>query len=62
VIDPDSNTVSKREIQVGDLTGDSIRVLGGLEQSETIAISGVHFLRPGMEVRMLGTEIGDQLK
>jgi len=62
VIDTDTNTVSKQEIQVGDLTGDGIRVLGGLEEGQTIAISGVHFLQPGMEVRLLGPEIGDQLK
>ena len=62
VIDSETNAVSQREIQVGDLTGDNIRVLGGLEKGETIAISGVHFLQPGMQVRLLGTEIGDQLK
>ncbi len=62
VIDPETNTVSQREVQVADLTGDSIRVVGGLNRGETIAISGVHFLKKGMEVRLLGPEIGDQLK
>ena len=62
VIDLAGNTVSKQEVKVGDLTGDGIRVLSGLKRGETIAISGVHFLQPGMEVRLLGTEIGDQLK
>ena len=62
VIDTVTKTVGKREIQVGDLTRDSIRVLDGLKQGETIAISGVHFLQEGMEVSTLGPEIGDQLK
>ena len=57
-----SDTAQSREVQVEDLTGENIRVIGGLQLGETIAISGVHFLREGMKVRKLGTEIGDQLK
>ena len=57
-----SDTTRRRQIQVGDLVGASIRVLDGLRLGEIIAISGAHFLREGMKVRKLGTEIGDQLK
>ena len=57
-----SDTTHRRPIRVGDLVGASIRVLDGLSLGEVIAISGAHFLREGMKVRKLGTEIGDQLK
>lgn len=43
--------VSKQPVVVGELAGDRIRLLDGLEPGDRIAASGVHNLREGMEVR-----------
>lgn len=51
VIDPSSETVSRREVTVGDLTGDSIVIRGGLKSGDTIATTGVHRLQEGSKVR-----------
>ena len=47
----DDMRVSKQPISVGELTGDYIRVLGGIEPGSSVAASGVHNLREGMLVR-----------
>jgi len=52
-IDPATMTVSRSIIQLGDLTGDHVRVLSGLQQGDRIATSGVHNLREGMQVSEL---------
>jgi len=69
--------VEKREVQVRELTGETIsisagdaaeftsgviRVTGGLNRNETIAISGVHFLRQDDMVRPIAGAFGDLLK
>lgn len=51
IVDPSSLTVSRRDVVVGELTGSSIRVESGLELGESIAVSGVHELREGMQIR-----------
>jgi len=44
----------KRQITVGDMTGEGlIRVMEGLDGSETIVISGVNMLREGEKVKIL---------
>jgi RND family efflux transporter MFP subunit len=53
LVDEDSLTVSRAVVQVGQMTGDSIRVEEGLEAGQMVAISGVTYLREGMEVRLL---------
>ncbi len=60
LVDQTAMTVSKREIRVGSLTGESIRVSEGLEPGEMIATAGVHFLQENMKVRVLGSEKGGQ--
>jgi RND family efflux transporter MFP subunit len=52
-IDPATMTVSRITIDLGDLTGDRVRVLSGLQQGDRIATSGVHNLREGMQVSEL---------
>ncbi len=47
----DDMRVSKQPVQVGELSGDTIRILGGLEPGTRIAASGVHNLRDGMLVK-----------
>jgi RND family efflux transporter MFP subunit len=52
VVDQSTNTVQRRDVMTGDLTGtDSIQVLDGLEPGEMIAISGVSRLRERMKIR-----------
>ena len=52
-VDPESMTVSRTTIQLGDMSGDQVRVLGGLNSGDRIATSGVHNLREGMQVSEL---------
>ena len=53
IIDNQSKTVSKREVKTGKMTDTGIMVTNGLDDGELIAIAGVHYLREGMEVRIL---------
>jgi len=53
-IDPDSMRVSRVLLELGPMSGDEVRVLSGLSGGDRIAISGVHHLREGMQVRPLG--------
>jgi RND family efflux transporter MFP subunit len=53
VIDTSSNTVHKREVQLGRLTDYGVTILRGLEAGEIIATAGVHFLEEGQEIRIL---------
>lgn len=53
VIDQQTSTVSKREVKTGKLTDTGIMITEGLDSDEWIAIAGVHYLRDGMEVRIL---------
>ena len=50
-VDPDSKTVSKRPVTLGELNGRDVFVRGGLEKGDVIAVSGVSQLREGMQVR-----------
>ena len=52
-VNPDTMTVSRAPVQLGELAGDRIRVLGGLQPGDRIATSGVHNLREGMQVSEL---------
>ena len=52
-IDPDTMTVSRAQVQLGDLAGGDVRVLSGLNAGDRIATSGVHNLREGMQVSEL---------
>lgn len=54
VYDPDQQTLHRRKVVTGDLSGtDRIRISDGLQPGETIAIAGVSRLREGMRVRPL---------
>ena len=54
VVDPQTQTVSLRNVDI--LRYDSATVLAsqGLETGETVVTAGVHVLRPGQKVRLLG--------
>ena len=60
LVDQTAMTISRREIRVGHLTGESIRVSEGLSEGEMIATAGVHFLQENMKVRVLNSEKGGQ--
>jgi multidrug efflux system membrane fusion protein len=52
VVDREAMTVSKREVQTGELTGkDHIFINSGLKLGETIVVAGVSQLREGLKVR-----------
>ena len=53
-IDPDSQRVLRVAVELGQMAGDQVRVLSGLNSGDTIATAGVHHLREGMQVRPLG--------
>ncbi len=50
-VDPQSMTVARAEITLGELGGSEVEVRSGLDPGDWIAISGVHQLREGMPVR-----------
>ncbi|MDJ0938470.1 MAG: efflux RND transporter periplasmic adaptor subunit [Woeseiaceae bacterium] len=52
-VDPESMIVSAATVTVGDMSGDQIRVMSGIVPGDRIAVSGVHNLREGMQVREL---------
>lgn len=52
-VDPATMTVSRAEVQLGQLSGADTEVAAGLEAGDRIAVTGVHSLREGMRVREL---------
>ncbi len=53
VIDEQTKTVSRREVETGKLTDRGIMITNGLISGEWIATAGVHYLREGQKVRIL---------
>lgn len=53
-VDPDSMTVSRAPIELGDTRGSEVEVASGLEPGSIIAISGLGQLEDGMQVRRFG--------
>lgn len=56
VVDPETNTVSLRIIEVASYAPATVQVGHGLELGEIVVTAGVQALRPGQEVRLLGTQ------
>jgi RND family efflux transporter MFP subunit len=54
VVDPQTQTVSSRNVDVLRYDPASIVVSQGLETGETVVTAGVQVLRPGQKVRLLG--------
>lgn len=50
VIDESANSVSRREVQIGQLLNTGYKVEGGLEMGDVIATAGVNFLNEGQIV------------
>ena len=53
-VGPDSMTVSRAAVELGDMRGAEVAVAGGLERGDIIAISGLQQLEDGMQVRRFG--------
>ncbi len=51
LVDPESMTVRRQPVTLGDLMGDNVIVESGLSHGDLVAISGVAQLREGMKVR-----------
>ncbi|WP_096086130.1 efflux RND transporter periplasmic adaptor subunit [Agaribacterium haliotis] len=51
IYEPAATAVTKREVEVGQMSGSSIEVLKGLQNGDQVASSGVSHLREGMKVR-----------
>lgn len=56
-VDAETMKVSKSPVQLGELTDDRVLLIGGVEQGDQVAISGVTSLRENMQVRRM-TEPG----
>jgi RND family efflux transporter MFP subunit len=55
VVDEAAVTVHRRPVRVGPVTGtEGIVVLEGLEPGERVVTAGVHFLREGQQIRLVG--------
>ena len=47
----EKNRVDKKQIKIGELSGNSVEVISGLEKTSKIVTSGVRFLKPNDEVK-----------
>ena len=54
VVDPKSLQVSSRTVELQRHASSSIIVSKGVEPGELVVSAGVHALRPGQKVRLLG--------
>ncbi|HZS12333.1 MAG TPA: efflux RND transporter periplasmic adaptor subunit [Nitrospirales bacterium] len=55
LVDTDKHTVALQEIDVLRYDSDAVIVSGGLQNGEIVVTAGVHVLRPGQKVKLLGT-------
>lgn len=53
VIDPQTKTVSKRQVVLGEASSTGVQVKEGLEPGEWIVTAGVQFLKEGQQVQLL---------
>jgi len=51
IVAPDTGVVESRPVTLGELGGDQVLVTGGLRDGDTVVISGMAQLSPGMKVR-----------
>lgn len=53
VYDPENETVSPQQVTVGEVSGDHVIIIAGLQSGVSIAAAGVQQLREGMHVKPL---------
>lgn len=51
IVRPESMTVERRDVELGELQGDQVEIRSGLSDGDVVAISGVALLHDGMQVR-----------
>ena len=52
IIDKDTMTVQRREVEKGRLTSQGIIIINGLKEGEWVVTAGVHYLSEGQKVRL----------
>ncbi|MEH6823401.1 MAG: efflux RND transporter periplasmic adaptor subunit [Motiliproteus sp.] len=57
-LDPESMTVSRAAVTVGELRSQGIKVLSGIQPGDQVVAAGVHALAEGMQVRAWNREQG----
>lgn len=57
--DGDLAIVRRRNVKVGDLTGDGLEILEGLEEGQLLITAGVSRIEDGLQVRLLAASPGD---
>lgn len=50
----ENDTVTKRDVTVGDASNERVAIVDGLKEGETVVTAGVSFLQEGMKVRSTG--------
>ncbi len=50
VLDPTNNTVSERQIRIGEISSDEIEIIDGLVNGDQIVVAGTDRMREGMKV------------
>lgn len=58
VVNPETMRASRRDVKAGQLTGDRISILAGLEEGEMIISAGVNAVEEGLWVRPMQREQG----
>lgn len=51
VVDPKTNTVAERKVELGEVSDSGVMVKAGLKPGETVVVRGARLLRPGETVR-----------
>ena len=57
VIDSESNTVSKRQVTIGEMQGENVSIFSGLTEGERIVTAGVHNLNEGDQVKLIASGV-----
>ena len=51
IVDPDTNTVALRPVEVLAWREDTVEIAGGVDVDDLVVVAGVHKLHPGQTVR-----------
>ena len=57
VVSPSNQTATRQTVRIGDLVGDLIEIIDGIEPGDVIITAGLDQLGEGMEVRPLGASL-----
>lgn len=58
IVNPDQKTVTKRVVDIGDMSDQKIRVLKGLNRNDEIVVAGGAYLVDGEKIRIIEGKIG----